>query len=198
MKSNVCEITRDGCGLSDILREVEKVAAYNGLDEKQSLRLRLLAEELSGMLPELVLNFAGSFWVENNGADYELHVRLTADGLSLDDRERLLSVSKSGKNAAAIGIMGKIRAAAEAMLLASADADAAMPVGYFGSVGENLDIAYTSAWTLDRYRQKVREEQQKEAWDELEKSIVANLADDVIVGVRGKQVDIIIRKTFKA
>ena len=33
-------------------------------------------------------------------------------------------------------------------------------------------------------------------WDQLEKSIVAKLADDVIVGVRGKKVEIIIIKEF--
>lgn len=33
-------------------------------------------------------------------------------------------------------------------------------------------------------------------WDHLDKSIVARLADDVIVGVRSKKVEIIIKKKF--
>ena len=57
MKSNVCEIKIGGIGLKNILVEVEKVASYNCLERKQALRLRLLAEELTGMLPELVENF---------------------------------------------------------------------------------------------------------------------------------------------
>lgn len=36
----------------------------------------------------------------------------------------------------------------------------------------------------------------EEEWDQLEKSIVAKLADNVIVGVMGKKVDIIIKKEF--
>jgi hypothetical protein len=36
----------------------------------------------------------------------------------------------------------------------------------------------------------------KDEWDQLEKSIVAKLADGVIVGVKGKKVDIIIKKEF--
>ena len=38
-------------------------------------------------------------------------------------------------------------------------------------------------------------EEEKE-WDELEKSIIASIADDVIVGVKGSQADIIIVKKF--
>ena len=36
----------------------------------------------------------------------------------------------------------------------------------------------------------------EEEWNQLEKSIVAKLADDVIVGAIGKKVDIIIKKEF--
>lgn len=67
MKSNECKMGRDGAGIDDILTEVEKSADYNGLNDKQSLRLRLLAEELVKMLPELVEYFTRSFWVESGG-----------------------------------------------------------------------------------------------------------------------------------
>ena len=45
-------------------------------------------------------------------------------------------------------------------------------------------------------QQKERLSHDSEEWDQLEKSIVAKLADDVIVGVRGKKVEIIIKKKF--
>ena len=38
--------------------------------------------------------------------------------------------------------------------------------------------------------------EKQEAWDELEKSIIAKLADDVIVGVLGGKVDIVVKKKF--
>lgn len=38
--------------------------------------------------------------------------------------------------------------------------------------------------------------QKKEKWDELEKSIVANLADNVVVGIDGRQVNIVLKKKF--
>ena len=42
----------------------------------------------------------------------------------------------------------------------------------------------------------VVKEEQAEAWDELEKSVIASVADDVIVGVKGKQANITIVKKF--
>ena len=74
MKSNICVIKRGGLGLENILREVEKVTDYNSLDQKEALRLRLLAEELVGMLPELVKNFEGCFWLQNNEKQYATRV----------------------------------------------------------------------------------------------------------------------------
>jgi len=51
------------------------------------------------------------------------------------------------------------------------------------------------AWSLQKYRVK-SEEKKDEAWDELEKSIIANIADDVLVSLNGKSVEIIVKKTF--
>lgn len=208
MKSNICEIKKDGTGLQNILEEVEKVSVYNNLNKKQSFRLRLLAEELTGMLPSLIKNFEGIFWVKNEGPCYELHVELKVDKMSAETREELISVSKSRKNAAAIGIMGRIRAAAEEMILYTTEGSAGVPVECL--VGSNLELgnvyampstvmgtAYIHAWTLGQYKQQMKEENKEECWDELERSIVAKLADDVIVGVKGRQVDIIIKKTFE-
>ena len=51
-------------------------------------------------------------------------------------------------------------------------------------------------WSLSNYRNALEESSDKipskEAWDELEKSIVANIAKDVIVGVKKDRVDLTI------
>ena len=54
MKTDIIQITPDGVGISDVLQETEKAAAFRGLDRKQTLRLRLLAEEMTGMLKTIV------------------------------------------------------------------------------------------------------------------------------------------------
>ena len=199
MKSNICVIKKGGLGLENILTEVEKVTAYNGLQDKKALRLRLLAEELVGMLPELVQNFEGCFWLQNNENQYELHVELSVGGLSKEKKEQLIAVSASKKNAAATGFMGKIRDVAQNMLLFSDNpSQSSFFVGEYMHEYGMADVHYTYAWSLDNYmeQQKRVEKKSEKVWDELEKSIVAKLADDVVVGVRGKSVEIVIKKSF--
>lgn len=194
MKSNICVVKKGGLGLENILLEVEKVTEYNGMQKEAALRLRLLAEELVGMLPELVKNFEGRFWLQNDENRYELHTELSVENLSREVKEALLTVSANKKNAVASSFMGKLRDVVENMLLLSdVPSDPDYLYGY-----ETLDVHYMYAWTLEYYinQQKERFPDNREKWDELEKSIVAKLADDVIVGVRGKKVEIIIKKEF--
>lgn len=197
MKSNICALTGREGQLDAVLAEVEKCAAYNNLDKKSSLRVRLLAEELVSMLPALLENAEGNFWIENDDRKYELHVSLHARQFKLDTRDKLIAVSTSGKNAAAMGIMGKIRAAAEIMLFPSEEVASAMD---FFNNGLETGTALDHVWSMQNYINKVRIEAEKEskaeAWDELEKSIIAKLADDVVVEIKGKQVNIIVRKEF--
>jgi hypothetical protein len=198
MKSDACVVKRGGLGLEKILTEVEKVTAYNGLQKKEALRLRLLAEELVGMLPELVKNFEGCFWLQNDEKKYELHVELSVGGLSKEKKDQLIAVSASKKNAAASGFMGKIRDIAENMLLFSDEPshDFFFEDEYLYGYGV-ADVHFSRAWSLEHYvEQRKTEKKLEDEWDQLEKSIVAKLADDVIVGVRGKKVEIIIKKEF--
>ena len=109
MKTDVCFISSDKSTFDAIFKEVEKTAHYNELSKKQTLQLRLLAEELVGMLPELLEVGSGEFWIENKDNDFELHAAIKAERLSMYDKENILSVSKSGKNAASKGIINKIK-----------------------------------------------------------------------------------------
>ena len=199
MKSNICTIKKGGLGLESILAEVEKVANYNELPQKETLRLRLLAEELTGMLPELVENFDGYFWLENNENKYELHTEFSVDSLSKEKKQTLIAVSASKKNAAACGFMGKIRDIAENMLLNSEELHTSNRYSNEYIYDYDVaDISYSYAWTLEHYveHQKQTSVNTKEEWDQLEKSIVAKLADDVILGVKGRKVEIVIKKDF--
>ena len=64
MKSNVCKIEKGTQDLNAILKECERVAEYNALTHKQSLQLRLLCEEIDGMLPNITDDFEGELWIE--------------------------------------------------------------------------------------------------------------------------------------
>ena len=193
MKSNVCELKKDMSDFDIIPEEAEKVAVYNKLSERQARRLRLLSEELIGMVPSLLEIGSGKFWIETDGSNFELHVSLVPENIVEVDREKILSVSKSGKNAAAKGIINKICLAVELMMVDYSAVAAEMPVEFYnmGMVGDMPH--YSTAWSLANYKEQTNE---KEEWDELEKSIIAKLADDVVVGITGKKIDVIVKKKF--
>ena len=197
MISNACKIERGSKDLVAIFKESEKVAAYNGLDHKQTLQLRLLCEELDGMLPKIIEDFDGELWFEFYDGVCEIKVSLKSKEMTIDKKESLISIAKNNKNSAAVGIVGKIRCAIENFLLDEENLQAisisSRPMSISMGYGECVDYAYL--WSLKQYKNSVSIEQ-KEEWDELEKSVIASVADDVTVGVKGKTVDIVITKKF--
>ena len=97
-----------------------------------------------------------------------------------------------------MGILGKIRAGIEEFFLSEEILPfypiSAEPFMMTTGYSEGADYAYL--WSLGQYRDTVKREKQEEKWDELEKSVIASVADDVIVGIKGKRVDIVIVKNF--
>ena len=198
MRSNVCKIDNGTKDLAAILKESEKVAVYNELTHKQSLQLRLLCEEIDGMLPNIIDDFSGDLWIEFEEGVCKVNVSLRFKEFSAEKKNELVAVAKNQKNAAAVGIVGKIRSAIENVFL-DVDNYQGFEVAsgsYYLSTQYSERLDYTSLWTLDQYRNQLNSDKQKDAWDELEKSVLASVADDVIIGVKGKRADIIIVKKF--
>lgn len=194
MQSNICKIEKGSLNADQIFLESEKVARYNDLDHKQTLQLRLLCEELVNMLPSIVSNFRGEFWIENQGNQFELCMRVSVENIDMDTRERLINVSKKRKNSAIVGITGKIRAVFDYIAM-SGDDTTISPAGRYGF---STNIDFSQIWSLQQYRSTVQTDgdAEGEEWDEFERSIIVKIADDVLVGVKGKSVNIIIKKKF--
>ena len=199
MRSNVCKIDKGTKDLGPILRECEKVAVYNELTHKQEMHLRLLCEEIDGMLPNIIDNFDGDFWIDFEDGLCKINVSIKFDEFSSVQKEELIKVSKNKKNSAAVGIKGKIRSVLEDFFM-DQEAFAAFAVPHseaYMSIRTGIDaMDYSSYWSLEQYRRSVDKKEKAEAWDEIEKSVIASLADDVIVGVKGKKADIIVVKKF--
>ena len=198
MKSNVCKIENGTKDLVAILRESEKVAIYNELNHKQTLQLRLICEEVDGMLPNIIDNFKGYLWIELEDGVCKVNVSLRFEEFTVEKKEELIGIARNKKNASAIGIVGKIRSAIENVFL---DEDSMVgfepsteALCYAMEYHDRVDYSYF--WSLEQYRSSVKKEEKTEDWDELEKSVIASVADDVIVGVKGKQADIVIVKKF--
>lgn len=203
MKTNVIRVDNEENGIAEALAEVEKFAVYQNLDEKQTLRLRLLAEEMMGLVRGIVGKFEADFWGESKGRTVELWLETRA---LVDEPQRveLLNLASDGRNMAARGVIGKIRCVLQAFLVSNAIASE-----YVGGLGRIMSygdvpvpgLGYDQMWALSAYRECVsgrvsEDAEAQEDWDEMEKSIVGNLADEVLVGICGQNVQLVIRKNF--
>ena len=198
MRSNICKIEKGTRDLDAILNESERVAEYNGLSHKQTLQLRLLCEEIDGMLPNVIDDFDGALWIDFEDGVCKVNISIKIPELNAEKKEELIGIAKNKKNSAAVGIAGKIRDAIENFILDEEGmAILALSSGSFGvATGYSDSVDYEFLWRLEEYRNSVKKEEQAEAWDELEKSVIASVADDVIVGVKGKCAEVVIIKKF--
>ena len=193
MKTDVITISSNGAGMEAALQQAEKTAAYKNLTGKNALHLRLLTEEMTGMMRSIAGNVEGKYWIEDEDGTYQLHLKVHTS-MDEEKREKLLSASTSGKNEAHRGIMGKIRAFFEPMPI---DDTPAYLVEAIES-DPNGDLT----WSLEAYRERLRRNKDNggeagEEWDELEKSLVTHLADDVKVSIRGNDVELMIFKAYR-
>lgn len=193
MKTDMIVVSSAGNQIEKALEQVEKVAAYKGLAPKDTLHLRLLTEEMMGMMRSITGEKEGEFWIEDQNGVYQLHLRVNTP-MNFAKRDQLLSASKSGKNDAARGLMGRLRDFFDQ----SADAPS-IPLYHGEILGEYTGSTLDWEWSMMAYQNELRsrvdkDEQAREMWDELEKSVVTHVADDVKVAIRGQQAEMIIVK----
>lgn len=198
MRSNICKIVKGTKDLAAILAESERVAEYNGLSHKQALQMRLLCEEIDGILPNIIDDFEGDLWIDFEDGVCKVNVSIKIPEFNAGKKEELIGIAKDKKNAAAVGIVGKIRDVIEDFFL-DENSECAMSAAsnaFQASTGFNEGVDYSYLWSLEKYRNTVKKDEKSDEWDELEKSVIASAADDVIVGIKGKRADIVIVKKF--
>ncbi|MBR0509350.1 MAG: hypothetical protein IJJ85_04470 [Clostridia bacterium] len=204
MKSDVIHVTSSGEGIALALQQTEAVAAYKSLSKKDGLHLRLLAEEMMGMLRALTGDQEADFWIEDENAAFCLHLKAQVR-MNTDLREKLLSASTSGKNAAAKGVSGKIRDLFSRMLEGSGDVDA-YASGFTVPGAESMSVSDAAAvaknapltWSFNRYKASAAADPAgKEEWDALEKSVLSNVADEIEISIAGGYVEMIVYKKFE-
>ncbi len=190
MKSDEISVSSREDRTGEVLAQADRVAAFGELSPKNALRLRLLAEEMMGLMRAIADDVEGVFWIENDGPRYELHMRVQTV-MDYQKREQLLSTATSGKNEAERGLIGKL-----CCFFENVDT---MPMFFTVPV----DGIYSDAvWSMCSYQQYLQQSMlqnqagAKEAWDELEKSVVAHLADDVKISILGYDVEMTVLKDF--
>ena len=205
MQTKRIKISSSGAGMNEALELTDSVAETLGLARKESFRLRLLAEELLGMVRAVAGDIDADFWIDGDGRNCALHVASDKVSLNYAERSEFLSVSTKGENTAPRGIMEKIRNVIEASLYSLEEGlniqnEYGSGVFLYGSVGV-LDAGMEQAvyaWSMQKYKSEIESARAEnpDEWDELEKSIIANIADDVSVGVRKGNFEITVSKKF--
>ncbi len=201
MKSDVIPVSSKGTGIHEAMEQAEAVAAFAKLGKKETLHIRLLTEEMMGMLQGMTGETEAEFWIEADGKVFRLNLT-TNTIMNSEKRRALLANTKSGKNAHARGFMGKLRDILERML---EPYDGSMSSAYSGGWSSDpssmTGTAGTAMWSYNTYRDSLNDSpssgSNQEAWDELEKSIVGRLSDDVQIGIKGDKVQMIIFKHFE-
>ena len=174
MKSQIVRIDNNGNGFSDALEQTTKISE---LSPKNTLRLKLLAEEMLSLARSVTGEMQASFWVEREDGLYTLHMT-TKTVMDKEKRAQLLMSATSRKNEAAKGFLGKLRDVFE-------QAMAAEVVHNYEEVPYELrnDLAYAH--------------QEDPEWDGYERSILRKLADDVKIAIRGGTVEMTVAKRFE-
>ena len=200
MRTNVIPVASDLSARADALYEAERFSAYNGLTGKDAMHVRLLTEETISMVDGIMKGFHGGLWLESEPTSTGILCRICVEAdvnVNEGQEEKLLDIATSKKNEESVGILGKIRQIFR-WTLQQTDSEASVMTGAVSpwyALGIQQNASAQAYWSLQQYSQRVQEEQpDSEAWDELEKSIIAKLADEVKVGIRSERAEVIIEK----
>ena len=174
-----------------ILSEAERVGEFSKLTPPESMKLRLLAEEILNLTVRLFDNLKYDFFIESEDRCFKINLRATTR-VNMNQKDKVLSLSSLGKNMATKGVLGKISGVFEDIIMGSNESSlyAMSSPLYHGK--ENTDIYFS----LSYYQNQIPENEKEAEWDGLEKSIIAHLADDVTIGVKSDKVEVIATITF--
>ena len=176
MKSETITIDNTGSGFTEALKQVENIGTSNELSHKNQIHLLLLTEEMLSLARSITGEMKASFWIENEGSYYEMHMT-TKTIMDAEKRFLLIESSSTRKNEAAKTVLGILREVVELMMTPSVSAANIMPFNLANGIPQGV------------YKEH-------KLWDGYERSILLKVADDVKVGIRGDVVDITIIKNF--
>ncbi len=172
--------------INEIFAQIDSM----GLATKEKNILKLLSEEGWLVVADYLDGINTDYSIKYENGTYE--IKFTAFSTMSEERRKEFLTVGSGKNSRSKGVLGKLSAMFESLLYsydwAAANNNGGIEVSPTASMGN-----YMACWSLNSDEADGREEKE---WDGLEKSIIANFADDVSVGVRFGEVEIVIKKKF--
>ena len=201
--SNSLKVSNDERLIEAAMNEAEAFVGKLDLDSKKALHIRLLTEEILEMVKSMVKGYIADFWIEAENDECRICLEAKAD-INIEKEKMLMSASSDGKNTLVKGFTAKIaqfinhhKEYINDMMNAGDEGFYYLPTDYLCVRQASSFFAPTDiTWSMMEYRNYLYDsaapaEEVEEARDELEKSIVANIADDVKVGVMGDKISLV-------
>ena len=168
-------------------------AARAGITGRDFAHLSLLTEETLGMANQLLKDFDGEIWLETTAGGYEIVLEADVRGPG---------EASPARPEAPAGFMAKIAEMLNCSYMfenlsetPETMADALPDYLSYGCRESAGAPVWTGKWSLSAYRNGLRGRPGSEMnLDELEKSIVASLADEVTIGIHGRRIRLVISK----
>lgn len=189
IKSLICPIEGNSWDTERALNEIDGFSRYQGLGARQSEHLRLLGEELLGMVGGMLDVDEGRFWIEKDGEEYT--VNLAAKSI-IGGRAKAI-LDQTSKNTEYKGVAGIVRKAIDNMGQMFRDS------GSSYNFSEQIDAALAGteiiseealSWSLNSYTESIERDEKADAWDELEIPVLKKLSKDIIISYRNDRVDV--------
>lgn len=186
--------------IEQALQKTDACLKALNLSKKDELHVKLLCEESIAMVRQIAGDFTAMMWVEAYKGECAVKLLLSTEMDSFK-KEEFINTSTNKKNSASMGLMDKI---SDIISTGMADFDSVMKLNQeyngsfidYGSMGTYMSVGNAASpdyaggllWSLMDYKNELSEKRDEPAgqtaWDELEKSIVASIAKDVIVGIK--------------
>lgn len=206
IKTDIVHINSDLNGREEAVMTADQFNKWNKFTGKNAMHIRLLTEELICMVHDIMEGFIGNLWLESEYTEDGVRCKLCLSAqcaASLEQEKRLLAASSSGQNENARGILGKIREAMRLSMQYHNDVpnEYGSPDSWYGkglvtkAVSSEKEVNQ-NLWSLGTYRSSLEESRNtpSEELDELKRSIIGKLADDVKVWITNDTTEVIIEK----
>jgi len=188
-KSLICPLGDFETDRLRAIKEAENYCASLNIDKKSQNGIRLIAEELLGIVSSILETTDGTFWLEI--VDGKIRVNVKAKSvLSFSTKAVLNSISSDEKNADYVGMSGLIRRVFDTMMFAFdsnsniSSLDLNSQSNLIGTFSVNEFDANSMEWSMEKAKDLILLEEKADEWDHLEYSVLKVLAENIIVGYR--------------